>query len=191
MYPVAMVESIMAAPSRICVFAGSAHGSDPAFATAARDLGAELAARGLGLVFGGETAGLMGAVADGALAAGGKAIGVIPRLPSWDGAPHPGVEQRFVDTLAERKQLMADLADAFIALPGGLGTLDELTEMVTWGQLGIQRKRVVMLDVRGYWTPFDALLDAMVAAGFLQPEGRALLHFESSAAAAVDAAIKA
>jgi uncharacterized protein (TIGR00730 family) len=190
MYPVAMVESIMAAPSRICVFAGSAHGSDPSYATVAHELGAELAARGLGLVFGGETAGLMGAVADGALAAGGKAIGVIPRLPSWDGAPHPGVEQRFVDTLAERKQLMADLADAFIALPGGLGTLDELTEMVTWGQLGIQRKRVVMLDVRGYWTPFAALLDAMVAAGFLQPAGRALLHFESSAAAAVDAAVE-
>jgi uncharacterized protein (TIGR00730 family) len=190
MYPVAMVESIMAAPSRICVFAGSAHGSDPAFATAARDLGAELAARNLGLVFGGETAGLMGAVADGALAAGGKAIGVIPRLPSWDGAPHPGVEQRFIDTLAERKQLMADLADAFIALPGGLGTLDELTEMVTWGQLGIQRKRVVMLDARGYWTPFAELLDAMVAAGFLQQAGRALLRFESSPAAAVDAAVE-
>lgn len=180
----------MAAPSRICVFAGSAHGSDPAFATAARDLGAELAARNLGLVFGGETAGLMGAVADGALAAGGKAIGVIPRLPSWDGAPHPGVEQRFIDTLAERKQLMADLADAFIALPGGLGTLDELTEMVTWGQLGIQRKRVVMLDARGYWTPFAELLDAMVAAGFLQQAGRALLRFESSPAAAVDAAVE-
>jgi uncharacterized protein (TIGR00730 family) len=177
-------------PPRICVFAGSSPGSDPAYAAAARELGAELPARDLGLVFGGEATGLMGAVADGALAAGGEAIGVIPRLISGGGSPHPGVDQRFVDTLGERKQLMADLSGAFVALPGGLGTLDELTEMVTWTQLGVHRKQVVMLDVSGYWTPFAALLDVMVAGGLLQPAGRALLRFESSPAAALDAAVE-
>jgi len=176
-----------ATPPRVCVFAGSGVGSDPAFAAAARELGAALAARELGLVFGGEASGLMGAVADGAVGAGGEAIGVIPRFLADIGTPHPGAEIRLVDTLAERKLLMADLAAGFVALPGGLGTLDELTEMVTWTQLGVHDKPLVLLEVLGCWTKLGELLDSMVANGFLHPEGRALLRFETDPAAALDA----
>jgi hypothetical protein len=173
--------------SRVCVFAGSGVGDDPAFDAAARALGGALAARGLGLVFGGESAGLMGAVADGAIEAGGTAIGVIPRFLLEIGSPHPGAEIRVVDTLAERKQEMADLTVGFVALPGGLGTLDELTEMVTWTQLGVHEKSVSLLDVAGCWDDFAALLDSMVANGFVRPETRDRLRFESTAAAALDA----
>jgi uncharacterized protein (TIGR00730 family) len=171
----------------VCVFAGSGTGNDPAFATAARELGAALAARDLGLVFGGEAAGLMGAVADGTVEAGGEAIGVIPRFLADVGTPHPGAEIRLVDTLAERKLLMADLAAGFVALPGGLGTLDELTEMVTWTQLGVHDKPLVLLDVLDCWARLEELLDSMVANGFLRPAARALLRFESDPAAALDA----
>ncbi len=174
-------------PPRVCVFAGSGVGTDPRFAAAARELGAALAARDLGLVFGGEAAGLMGAVADGAVEAGGAAIGVIPRFLAEIGTPHPGAEIRLVDTLGERKQLMADLAAGFVALPGGLGTLDELTEMVTWAQLGVQSKPVVLLDVLGCWERLDELLESMERNGFLRAEARALVRFESDSAAAVAA----
>ena len=172
---------------RVCVFCGSSMGADPAYATAARDLGAAIAGRGLGLVFGGTGAGLMQAVADGALEAGGEVIGVMPSFLADGAGAHPGVEIRVVDTLADRKALMADLAAGFVALPGGLGTLDELVEMVTWTQLGVHDKPLVLLDVLGYWSKFEELLDSMVTAGFLRPEGRALLRFESDPAAAVAA----
>ena len=174
-------------PRRICVFAGAGAGNDPAFAAAARELGATIAARNLGLVFGGETAGLMGAVADGAATAGGEVIGVIPAVLAGKGTPHPAAEIRLVDTLAERKLLMSELSVGFIALPGGLGTLDELTEMVTWTQLGVHDKRVVLLDVLGCWAKLEELLDAMVANGFLRPEARALLRLETDPVAAVEA----
>jgi hypothetical protein len=174
-------------PPRICVFAGSQSGTDPAFAAAARELGEAIAARGLGLVFGGTAAGLMEAAADGALAAGGEVIGVMPRFLAERANTHPGVEIRLVDTLTERKLLMADLAKGFVALPGGLGTLDELAEMVTWTQLGVHAKPLVLLDVLGYWTKLEELLDSMAANGFLRPEDRALLRFESDPAAAVAA----
>jgi uncharacterized protein (TIGR00730 family) len=164
-------------------------GNDPRFLAAARELGAELAARDLGLVFGGEAVGLMGAVADGATEAGGEAIAVIPRFLHEIGIPHTGSELHLVDTLAERKKLMADLAIGFVALPGGLGTLDELTEMVTWTQLGVHDKPVVLLDVAGAWSPLAALLDSMVTAGFLRPEGRALLSFTTDPAAAITAVV--
>ena len=177
----------MTDPPRICVFAGSQSGSDPAFVTVAHDLGAAIAARGLGLVFGGTAAGLMEAVADGALAAGGEVIGVMPRFLAERADTHPGVEIRLVDSLTERKLVMADLAAGFVALPGGLGTLDELAEMVTWTQLGIHEKPLVLLDVLGSWAKLEELLDSMVANGFLRPEGRALLRFESEPAAAVAA----
>jgi uncharacterized protein (TIGR00730 family) len=169
------------------VFAGSGAGEDPRFAAAARELGAELAARDLELVFGGESLGLMGAVADGTIGAGGTAIAVIPRFLHEIGTMHAGAELRLVDTLSERKQLMSDLSVGFIALPGGLGTLDELTEMVTWTQLGVHDKSVVILDVAGAWSPLATLLDTMVANGFLRPEGRALLRFETEPAAAIAA----
>jgi uncharacterized protein (TIGR00730 family) len=178
-----------AAPSRVCVFAGSGVGNDPRFAAAAHALGATLAARDLGLVFGGESVGLMGAVADGAIEAGGEAIGVIPTFLAEVGSLHPAAEIRIVDTLGERKQLMADLAAGFIALPGGLGTLDELTEVVTWTQLGLHAKPLVLLDVADCWAPLAALLEAMVANGFLRPENRALLQFASDPAAAVAAVV--
>lgn len=174
-------------PRRVCVFAGSQDGADPAFATAARELGATLAARDLGLVFGGTEAGLMQAVADGAIEAGGEAIGVMPRFLAERATSHPGAEIRLVDTLAERKLVMADLSVGFIALPGGLGTLDELAEMVTWTQLGVHEKPLVLLDVLGYWAKLEELLDSMVAGGFLRPEGRALLRLESDPATAVAA----
>ncbi|MBS1860464.1 MAG: TIGR00730 family Rossman fold protein [Actinobacteria bacterium] len=174
-------------PARICVFAGSGVGNDARFAAAAHELGREIASRDLGLVFGGEASGLMGAVADGCTEAGGEAIGVIPRFLADVGTPHPAAEIRLADTLAERKQLMADLAGGFVALPGGLGTLDELTEMVTWTQLGVHEKPVVALDVADCWAELAALLDAMVGNGFLRPEARALLRFETSPAVALDA----
>jgi uncharacterized protein (TIGR00730 family) len=177
------------APRRVCVFAGSGVGADPAFAAAARELGAALAARDLGLVFGGEAAGLMGAVADGAAEGGAEVLGVIPRFLADVGTPHPDAEIHLVDTLAERKLLMADLVAGFIALPGGLGTLDELTEMVTWTQLGVHDKPLVLLDVADCWRELAALLDAMVANGFLRPENRALLQFATDPAAAVDAVV--
>jgi uncharacterized protein (TIGR00730 family) len=174
-------------PRRVCVFAGSSVGADPAYLAAAHELGGALAGRGLGLVFGATGAGLMGAVADGAIEAGGEVIGVTPRFLAEVADDHPGVEIRVVDTLAERKLLMANLAAGFIALPGGLGTLDELAEMATWTQLGVHDKPLVLLDVLGYWSKLAELLDSMVAAGFLRPEGRALLRFESDPAAALDA----
>jgi uncharacterized protein (TIGR00730 family) len=179
--------SAPSSPRRVCVFCGSSMGADPAYAAAAHDLGAAIAARGLGLVFGGTGAGLMRAVADGALAAGGEVIGVMPNFLVDGAEAHPGVEIRVVDTLADRKHLMADLSGGFVALPGGLGTLDELAEMVTWTQLGVHDKPLVLLDVLGYWAKFEELLDSMVAAGFLRPEGRALLRFETDPAAALDA----
>ena len=179
--------SMAAAPRRVCVFAGSRVGADPAFAAAARELGGLLAARDLGLVFGGEATGLMGAVADGATAAGGEAIGIIPRFLADIGTPHPGAEIRLVDTLAERKLLMAELSAGFVALPGGLGTLDELTEMVTWTQLGVHDKPLALINVHGCWTKLEELLDSMVADGFLRPAVRALLRFEPDPAAALAA----
>jgi uncharacterized protein (TIGR00730 family) len=131
----------------------------------------------------------MGAVADGATEAGGEAVAVIPRFLYESGRPHTGSELRLVDTLAERKKLMADLAIGFVALPGGLGTLDELTEMATWTQLGVHDKPLVLLDVAGAWTPLGALLDSMVDDGFLRPEGRALLRIATDPAAAIAAVV--
>jgi uncharacterized protein (TIGR00730 family) len=173
--------------SGVCVFAGSGVGNDEAFSAAANDLGREIVRRGHDLVFGGESVGLMGAVADGTIDAGGKAIGVIPRFLAEIGALHEGAETHLVDTLAERKQLMADLAAGFVVLPGGLGTLDELTEMVTWTQLGVHDKPLVLLDVAGCWGKLSELLDSMVTNGFLRTENRALLQFATDAEAAVAA----
>lgn len=129
----------------------------------------------------------MGAVADGACEAGGEAIAVIPRFLAEVGTLHTGSELRLVDTLGERKKLMSDLSVGFVALPGGLGTLDELTEMVTWTQLGVHDKPVALLDVAGSWSPLASLLDTMLANGFLRPEDRGLLHFATDPAAAIAA----
>jgi uncharacterized protein (TIGR00730 family) len=154
---------------RVCVFCGASSGRQPAYADAARALGAALAGRGLGLVYGGGRVGLMGAVADAALAAGGEVIGVIPQELVDRELAHGGVtELRVVGSLHERKALMAELSDAFVALPGGFGTLDELMEQLTWSQLGLHEKPVGLLDVEEYWRPLIALARHATEEGFVR-----------------------
>ena len=160
---------------RVCVFCGSSRGSSPAYAEIAAELGAALAQHGAGLVYGGADVGLMAVVADAALAAGGEVIGVMPEGLVAREVAHRGLTELHVTaSMHERKALMADLADAFIALPGGLGTFDELCEIMTWGQLGLHAKPIVLLDVDDFWGSFLDLLDTAVAAGFLRPVHRDL-----------------
>lgn len=161
---------------RICVYCGSSPGADPAYAEAARGLGARLAQDGIGLVYGGASVGLMGAVADAARAAGGEVIGVIPEALVAREVAHGGLEDlRVVGTMHERKALMADLADAFVALPGGMGTLEELAETLTWSMLGLHAKPCGILDVAGYYAGLTAFLDHAVDQRFLRAEHRELL----------------
>lgn len=161
---------------RLCLFCGSGAGARPAYLDAARALGRGLAERGLGLVYGGASVGLMGAAADAALAAGGEVTGVIPHGLVAREVAHPGLTTlHVVATMHERKARMAELSDAFIALPGGLGTLEELFEVWTWGQLGVHRKPVALLDVDGYWRPLLAFLEHGVAEGFVRPAHLAAL----------------
>jgi uncharacterized protein (TIGR00730 family) len=172
---------------RICVFCASSPGSSPAYAAAARLLGTLLADRGHGLVYGGGNVGLMGLCADAALAANGEVIGVIPRpLVDRELAHHGLTELRVVGSMHERKQLMHDLSDGFITLPGGFGTMDELFETLTWGQLGMHGKPVGLYDVDGYYTPILAWLDNAVRAQLLRPEHRAMLLHDSDPAALLD-----
>jgi uncharacterized protein (TIGR00730 family) len=154
---------------RVCVFCGSSAGRRAAYLEAARAFGAEVARRGLGLVYGGGRVGLMGAIADGALAGGGEVIGVIPRQLVDRELAHGGLaDLRVVGSLHERKALMAELADAFVALPGGFGTLDELLEQLTWSQLGVHSKPVGLYDVEGYWRPLIALARHVTEQGFVR-----------------------
>ncbi len=160
---------------RICVFCGASAGGRPAYDAAARALGRAIAARGLGLVYGGGRVGLMGAVADAALAAGATVDGVIPSALMERELGHGSVTQlHVVSSMHERKAMMAELSDGFVVLPGGFGTLEEAAEALTWSQLGFQRKGVVFLDVEGYWTRLCASFDFMAAEGFVRPEHRAL-----------------
>ena len=160
----------------VCVFCGSAAGTNPLYAEAARELGRELAARKLALVYGGGRVGLMGQVASATLAAGGEVLGVIPHsLAKREVAQEDCTELIVVDTMHERKALMADRSDAFVALPGGYGTCDELFEIVTWAQLGIHRKPVALLNVNGFFTPLLAWLDHVMSEGLLKPKHRELL----------------
>jgi uncharacterized protein (TIGR00730 family) len=173
---------------RVCVFCGSAVGNRPAYAEAARALGREVAARGLGLVYGGGAVGLMGIAADAALQAGAEVIGVIPYgLLKREVGHGGGVEMHIVDTMHERKAKMAELSDGFIVLPGGYGTLEEAVEALTWAQLGIQGKGVVFLDVEDYWQPFLGALDHMAAEGFVRPSHRPLAMQAATPGAALDA----
>jgi uncharacterized protein (TIGR00730 family) len=161
---------------RICVFCGASAGRDPAYARLAREFGGMLAERGIGLVTGGGRVGLMGAVAEGALAAGGEVIGVIPRGLVDRELAHRGLSRLdIVDGLHERKARMAELSDGFVALPGGLGTLEELAEVVSWAQLGLHEKPIGVLDVGGYWGPLFEWLDRAVASGFVPGAHRRLL----------------
>ena len=173
---------------RVCVFCGSSPGQDPRFAEAARLVGASLGARGAGLVYGGASVGLMGLVADAALSAGAHVIGVIPASMVGRELAHPGLpDLRVVASMHERKALMADLADAFLALPGGMGTLDELFEILTWAQLGIHQKPVGLLDVRGYFQPLLAFADHAVAEGFIKPVHRQMMLVDGSPDPLLDA----
>jgi uncharacterized protein (TIGR00730 family) len=161
---------------RICVFCGSSSGSDPRYREAAADLGRLLASEGIGLVFGGGSIGLMGVLAGAALAAEGDVVGVIPHALAARELAHKQVaDMRVVPSMHARKALMAELSDAFIALPGGLGTFEELLEIATWGQLGIHRKPVGILNVGGYYDPLIALLDHAVSEGFVSEANRRLV----------------
>ncbi len=152
---------------RICVYCGSSPGKDPAYVAMARRLGTSLAERGLGLVYGGASVGLMGAVADAALAGGSTAVGIIPEAFA-NRVAHPGLtEKHVVGSMAERKKLMFDLSDGYIALPGGFGTLDELSELLTWSQLGFHTKPCGLINQNGYYDSLLTFFDHAAAGGFM------------------------
>lgn len=161
---------------RLCVFCGSSVGNNPAYAEAATAMGTLLAKRGIGLVYGGGNVGLMGVVADAALAAGGEVIGVIPRaLHDREVAHHGVTDLRIVDSMHTRKAMMADLSDAFVAMPGGVGTFEEFFEAITWTQLGLHRKACGLLNVAGFYTPLALFIDQAVTDGFIKPVHRAAI----------------
>jgi uncharacterized protein (TIGR00730 family) len=167
----------------VCVYCGSNRGANPEYAQAARDVGRLLAGQGIGLVYGGASAGLMGIVADAALAAGGVVTGVIPRGLAAQEPPHGGLsELHLVDTMHERKALMAELSSAFLVLPGGVGTLEEAFEAITWTQLRLQDKPTGFLNVNGFYGPAMHQLDRMVAEGFLRQEHRDGIYFDDQPA---------
>jgi uncharacterized protein (TIGR00730 family) len=173
---------------RIAVYCGSSSGTHPDYREAAEGLGRLLATRDVGLVYGGGRVGLMGTVADAAMAAGGEVIGVIPEALNEREIAHGGLpDLRVVGSMHERKLLMAELADAFIALPGGVGTLEELIEVYTWTQLGLHRKPCGLLDVRGYYAGLQGFLDHTVAEGFMRQEHRDILVVGDSGEELLDA----
>jgi uncharacterized protein (TIGR00730 family) len=162
---------------RVCVFCGSNTGALPAYAAAARELGAAIAQEGLGLVYGGGKVGLMGVLADAALAAGGAVIGVIPQALVDKELAHTGLtELRIVRSMHERKALMAELSDAFAAMPGGYGTLEEFCEILTWAQLGLHQKPFGLLNVEGFYDPFLAQIRRAVESEFIVAEHGALIQ---------------
>jgi len=172
---------------RVVVFCGSSPGRRPEYTEAGRAMGRVLAQRGLGVVYGGASVGVMCAVADGALGAGGEVIGVIPQSLVAREVAHSGLSDlRVVATMHERKALMAELSDGVIALPGGTGTLDELFELFTWSQLGLHQMPIGLLDVEGYWQPLLAFLDHAVAERFLRPDHRATLLLDTDPEALLD-----
>jgi uncharacterized protein (TIGR00730 family) len=161
---------------RLCVFCGSSAGREPGYRHLAESLARALAERGIGIVYGGASVGLMGALADAALVAGGEVIGVIPQALIEREIGHRGLtELRIVASMHERKALMAELADGFVALPGGIGTLEELFEVWTWAQLGLHAKPCALLDTDGFYGPLAAFLDHLVDAGFVREAHRAML----------------
>ena len=173
---------------RLCVFCGSNAGQDPVYRQTARALGEALAAHGIGLVYGGASVGLMGAVADAVLAKGGEVTGVMPQALVDKEIAHEGLSDlRVVGSMHERKALMAELADGFIALPGGLGTFEELFEVWTWAQLGYHRKPCALLNAGGFYDKLTDFLDDVVERGFVKPIHRAMLIVESEPAALIEA----
>lgn len=175
---------------RVCVYCGSKFGARASYADAARELGRTCAKRGVALVYGGGSVGLMGIAADAALEAGGEVIGVITeQLVGAEVAHHHLTRLEVVGTMHERKMRMAELADGFVVLPGGFGTVDEFAEMLTWNQLGLVAKPVVLLDVEGYWQPMLAWMDRAVDDGFVRDEHRRLAQWAGSASDAVRLAV--
>lgn len=172
---------------RLCVFCGSSVGVNPAYAEAAVTMGTLLAARGIGLVYGGGNVGLMGVMADAALAAGGEVIGVIPRALAEREVAHTGlVDLRIVDSMHTRKAMMADLSDAFVAMPGGVGTFEEFFEAITWTQLGLHRKACGLLNVDGFYSPLALFIDQAVTEGFIKPVHRAAIVVDDDPARLLD-----
>jgi hypothetical protein len=176
---------------RVAVFCGSAFGNDPAFRAEATALGTAIANAGLGLVYGGAIRGLMGAVADAALAAGGEVIGVLPKALSGREIAHKGLASiELVGTMHERKARIHELSGALIALPGGFGTLDELLEAITWAQIGIHAKPCILINTLDYWNGLLAFLDTAMAAGFVEAKNRALVRVAANAAEALEMAVE-
>jgi uncharacterized protein (TIGR00730 family) len=172
---------------RVAVYCGSTDGSDPVFLSEATALGSALAAAGLSMVYGGARVGLMGAAADAALAGGAEVIGVLPEVLAGSEIAHQGLTRlELVKTMHERKARMVHLADAFLILPGGYGTLDELMEILTWKQLRMHTKPCILINTRNYWGGLLAFLDTTVAAGFLRPENRMLLEVAMDSDEAVE-----
>lgn len=173
--------------NRICVFCGSGLGARPEYGDAARRTGTVLAERGIVLVYGGARVGLMGLVADAALAAGGQVIGVLPDILMTRERAHAGLtELHVVRSMHERKAMMADLSDGFIALPGGMGTFEEFCEIITWGQLGLHRKPCGLLNVQGYYDPLLALVDRAITDGFIRPDQRAMVNADETIESLLD-----
>jgi hypothetical protein len=169
---------------RVAVFCGSAYGNNDAFRAEAAALGDAIAAADLGLVYGGANCGLMGAVADAALARGGEVIGILPEVLDGDGRELAHAELtalEIVPTMHARKARMHELADAFVTLPGGYGTLDEIIEAVTWAQIGMHDKPCILINTASYWDGFLAFLDTAVAAGFIKPHNRQLIRVAADA----------
>ena len=165
---------------RVCVFCGSSPGVNSAYADAAQAMGWELVRRGIGLVYGGGNVGLMGVVADAVLERGGEVIGVIPQALANREIAHAGVTAlHIVDSMHTRKAMMAELSDAFVAMPGGVGTFEEFFEAVTWTQLGLQRKPCGLLNVNGFYAPLAAFIDQAVTEGFIKPVHRAAIVVDS------------
>jgi uncharacterized protein (TIGR00730 family) len=172
---------------RVCVFCGSNVGRQPAYAEAAQAMGALLAKRGIGLVYGGGNVGLMGVVADAVLDRGGEVIGVIPQALANREVAHTGVTSlHIVDSMHTRKAMMAELSDAFVAMPGGVGTFEEFFEAVTWTQLGVHRKPCGLLNVNGFYSPLAAFVDQAVTEGFIKPVHRAAIVVDSDPARLLD-----
>ena len=172
---------------RVCVFCGSSAGLKPEYREAAEAFGRELVSRRIGLVFGGGGIGLMKHVADAVLAAGGHAIGVIPDALFAREVGHPGLpDLRIVGSMHERKALMAELSDAFVALPGGFGTFEELCEAITWTQLGLHQKRCGLLNVDGFYDPLLALFDGAVRSGFVSEDNRDIVFATDDPRALLD-----
>lgn len=173
---------------RICVFCGSSPGANPAYAEEAAALGKLLAERGIGLVYGGASVGIMGVVADAALSAGGEVIGVIPKHLMNVEIGHSGLTELHVtEDMHERKAKMAELSDAFLGLPGGVGTLEELAEVWTWAQLGLHGKPIGLLDVAGFFRSLREFVDHMVTEKFLRPQHRDIVFVDSDPVALLDA----